>query len=278
MLESFCQFEFLRNALWAGLLVSIACGVIGTLVVVNRLVFLAGGIAHAAFGGVGLAYYSGLPPLACTSVFSVLAALGMGGVRLLSKSRPDTLIGAMWAFGMAVGIILVDLTPGYHADLFGYLFGSILAVSRADLVFIMLIDLLIMTIVFRYNQELIAISYDPEYATVCGLPVILIQGLLLILVALSVVMMIRVVGLILVIALLSIPAAIAEELTVSLRKMMVLSVVISAVCIAAGLWLSFVFDLASGASIILLTAAVYLFFISGKRLFKEVLKPHAAGK
>ena len=113
MLESFYQFEFLRNALWAGLLVSIACGVIGSLVVVNRLVFLAGGIAHAAFGGVGLAYYSGLPPLACTSIFSVLAALGMGGVRLLSKSRPDTLIGAMWAFGMAVGIILVDLTPGY---------------------------------------------------------------------------------------------------------------------------------------------------------------------
>jgi len=275
MLESFYQFEFLRNALWAGLLVSIACGVIGSLVVVNRLVFLAGGIAHAAFGGVGLAYYLGLPPLACTSAFSVLAALGMGGVRLLSKSRPDTIIGAMWAFGMAVGIILVDLTPGYHVDLFGYLFGSILAVSRSDLIFIILIDLLIMAIISGYYQELMAISYDPEYAAVCGLPVILIRGLLLILVALSVVMMIRVVGLILVIALLTIPAAIAEELTVSLRKMMLLSVIISAGCIVAGLWLSFVFDLASGASIILLTAVVYLLFISGKRLLTPILRPHA---
>lgn len=271
MLDAFCQFEFLRNALWAGLLVSIACGVIGSLVVVNRLVFLAGGIAHAAFGGIGLAYYAGLPPLVCTSVFSVLAALGMGGVRLLSKSRPDTIIGAMWAVGMAVGIILVDLTPGYHADLFGYLFGSILAVSRADLFFIMFIDLLIMAIVFRYNQELIAISYDPEYATVCGLPVILIRGLLLILVALSVVMMIRVVGLILVIALLSIPAAIAEELTVSLPRMMLLAVLISAGCIVGGLWFSFAFDLTSGACIILLTAAVYLLFVSGKRLLKQAV-------
>ena len=95
MPDAFLQFEFLRHALWAGLLVSIACGVIGSLVVVNRLVFLSGGIAHAAFGGVGVAYYLGLPPLACTSVFSVLAALGMGGVKLLSKSRPDTLIGAI---------------------------------------------------------------------------------------------------------------------------------------------------------------------------------------
>jgi len=270
MLESFYQFEFIRNALWAGLLVSIACGVIGSLVVVNRLVFLVGGVAHAAFGGIGIAYYTGLPPLPCTSAFSVLAALGMGGVRLLSKSRPDTIIGAMWASGMAIGIILVDLTPGYHADLFGYLFGSILAVSQADLIFIILIDLLMITIVLRYHQELLVISYDPEYAAVCGLPVVLIHALLLILVALSVVMMIRVVGLILVIALLSIPAAIAEELTVSLRKMMILSVIISAGCIMAGLWLSFIFDLTSGASIILLTAMVYLLFISGSWFLRSV--------
>ncbi len=269
MPDAFLQFEFLRHALWAGLLVSVACGVIGSLVVVNRLVFLAGGIAHAAFGGVGVAYYLGLPPLACTSIFSVLAALGMGGVKLLSKSRPDTLIGAMWAVGMAVGIILVDLTPGYHANLFGYLFGSIMAVSRSDLLFIAVIDLLILMVVYRYHQELTAISYDAEYAAVCGLPVVLIRGLLLVLVALSVVMLIRVVGLILVIALLSIPAAVAEELTGSLRWMMFLSVIISAACIVAGLWLSFVFDLPSGASIILLTALVYLLFISGKRLWTQ---------
>ncbi|MBN2333075.1 MAG: metal ABC transporter permease [Deltaproteobacteria bacterium] len=261
--------DFFQNALLAALLVSVTCGVIGTLVVVNRLVFLAGGIAHAAFGGVGVAYYFGLPPLPCTALFSVIAALAMGGISMISKSRPDTIIGAMWAIGMAVGIILVDLTPGYHADLFGYLFGSILAVSTIDLVYIIVIDLLVLMIVYRYHHELLAISYDPEYAEVCGLPVRVIQGAMLVLVALSIVVLIRVVGLILIIALLTIPAAIAEELTPSIRNMMLLAVGISIGCIVGGLLLSFLFDLTSGATIILLTAVVYLLFTACRCCFSR---------
>ncbi len=269
MLVHAFQFEFFRHALLAGLLVSLACGVIGTLVVVNRLVFLAGGIAHAAFGGVGLAYYFSLPPLLGTSVFSVAAALGMGAVKTVSKTRTDTLIGAMWAIGMAVGIIFVDLTPGYHPDLMGYLFGSILTVSRADLLYVFGVDVLVFVVVALYEQELMVTSYDQEYAAVCGLPVNLFKALLLVLVALAVVVLIRVVGLILVIALLTIPAAIAETLTASHRLLMLLAICISAVCISAGLWLAYVFDLSSGACIILLTAVVYVVFVACRRLFRR---------
>ena len=272
MLSSAFQFEFFRYALLAGILVSIACGIIGTLVVVNRLVFLAGGIAHAAFGGVGLAYYFALPPLLCTSAFSVVAALGMGVVKIVSKSRPDTIIGAMWAIGMATGIIFVDLTPGYHPDLLGYLFGSILTINRVDLWYVVGIDLLVLLLLVLYDQELIVTSYDPEYAAVCGLPINLIRTFLLALVALAVVVLIRVVGLILVIALLSIPAAIAEELTSSHRLMMFFASLISAVCITVGLYCSYFFDLTSGACIILVTAMVYVLFIAGRRIFEHCSK------
>ena len=127
------QLEFMRNALAAGILVSVVCGVIGTLVVVNRIVFLAGGIAHAAYGGIGLAFFMGWPYVAGTAGFSLLAAGVMAAVTLKAKHRADAMIGVIWAVGMAVGVIFMDLTPGYNVDLMSYLFGSILAVPVADL-------------------------------------------------------------------------------------------------------------------------------------------------
>ncbi len=130
MISEALQFDFMQNALIAGILVSIACGIIGTFVVINRIVFVSGGIAHAAYGGIGLGYYLNFSPVLGAVLFSILASLGMGLAQRKTHQRSDTIIGVMWAIGMAIGIILIDLSPGYKADLMSYLFGSILTVSR----------------------------------------------------------------------------------------------------------------------------------------------------
>src|SRR5512143_2431844 len=127
------QFDFMKNALAAGVLTSVICGVVGTLVVVNRIVFISGGIAHAAYGGIGLAFYLGIPPVLGATLFSLAISMLMGVASFKSKERADTIIGVMWAIGMALGIILIELSPGYSVDLMSYLFGSILSVPRLDI-------------------------------------------------------------------------------------------------------------------------------------------------
>ena len=260
------QFDFMRHALLAGILVSVACGIVGTFVVVNRIVFISGGIAHTAYGGIGLGYYLGFNPVIGAIAFALLAAVGMGIVERSTKERADTIIGVMWAVGMAIGIILIDLTPGYKADLMSYLFGSILAVPEQDLLIMLILDLIIGAIVFLLYKELLAISFDPVFSTTRRVPV---QGLYLILVgtiALTVVMVMRVVGLILVIALLTIPAAIAGQFVKDLKQMMVLASILGAIFTNIGLWLSYFFNFTSGATIILVAGLTYLLSLAFQRL------------
>lgn len=251
-------YEFMRNALLAGLLASVACGIIGALVVVNRLVFVSGGIAHAAYGGVGLALFLGIAPLAGIMGFTILAALIMASVSLHAKHRSDTVIGVLWALGMAIGVILIDLTPGYNVDLMSYLFGSILAVPTNDLWLMLAMDIVIVVLVAYFYQGLLAMSFDEEFARVRGVPVRGLYFMLMIMTAMSVVMIIRVVGLILVIALLTIPPFISERFSKSLAGMMVVSVLLSLLFVMAGLFVSYRFDITSGASIIV-TASVAFF-------------------
>jgi zinc transport system permease protein len=259
MLEAL-QYDFMRNALLAGLLVSISCGIIGSLVVVNRIVFISGGIAHAAFGGVGLGFFCGFSPFLGAAIFASGVSLIMGAVSLKSKHRADTIIGVLWAIGMAVGIILIDLTPGYHVDLMSYLFGSILAVPASDLWLMLPLDGFILLVVLLFYKEFVALSYDEQFAFVAGIPVKTLYLLLLGMTALSIVMIIQVVGLILVIALLTIPPFIAEKYTRSLGQMMVFSSILGIFFTLSGLWLSYTFDLTSGATIILVAGVG--FFIS----------------
>jgi zinc transport system permease protein len=254
------QFDFMRNALLSGVLVSIACGMVGTLVVANRIVFISGGIAHAAYGGIGLAFYLGLPPSFGAALFSMASSMVMGIVSLQNKQRADTIIGVIWAIGMAVGIILIDLTPGYNVDLMSYLFGSILSVPDMDIWFMLILDILILGIVWFFYKEFLAMSYDEEFSFVVGIPVTILYFVLLGMIALSVVMVIRVVGLILVIALLTIPPYIAEKYTISLAKMMILSSCLGVLFTVTGLWFSYVYNLTSGATIIIV--AGFAFFIS----------------
>lgn len=248
------QLEFIRNALAAGILVSLVCGVIGTLVVVNRIVFLAGGIAHAAYGGIGLAFFMGWPYVVGTLGVSVVSAGIMAAVTLKARHRADAMVGVIWAVGMAIGVILLDLTPGYNADLMSYLFGSILAVPASDLWQMGAIGVgVVITVSFYYN-DFLAMSYDDEFARLRRVPVTFLYCLLLVMIALTVVMIIRVVGLILVIALLTIPPFIAEKFTGSLRAMMVAASLLSCFFTVSGLWLSYLFNLTSGATIILVAA------------------------
>jgi zinc transport system permease protein len=252
------NYEFMRNALIAGLLVSISCGIIGTLVVVNRLVFIAGGIAHSAYGGIGLALYMGFSPTLGVTLFTVGVSLAMGAASLKAKHRADTVIGVLWALGMALGIILVDLTPGYNVDLMSYLFGSILSVPKSDLWFMLPLDGVILLTLVLFYKEFLAMSYDEEFAFVVGIPVRGLYYLLLVLTSLSVVMIIRAVGLILVIALLTIPPYIAEKYTTSLAHMMVLSSLLGILFTVVGLWLSYRYNFTSGATIILVAGAAFL--------------------
>jgi zinc transport system permease protein len=254
------QFEFMRNALLAGLLVSIVCGILGTLVVVNRIVFISGGIAHAAYGGIGLAFYMGLPPPVGAALFAFVVSMIMGFASVKSKHRADTIIGVMWAIGMALGIILIELTPGYNVDLMSYLFGSILTVPQADIWYMLLLDIIVLLVVFFFYKEFIAMSYDEEFSFVVGIPVRILYFILLAMISLSVIMIIRVVGLILVIALLTIPPYIAEKYTKSLGKMMVLSSVLGILFTMVGLWFSYNYDLTSGATIIMVAGLA--FFLS----------------
>lgn len=260
MLEAL-SYQFVQNALIAGILVSLIAGVIGSLIVVNRMVFLVGGIAHAAYGGIGLALFTGIPIFLGTSLFAILAALFMAFITMHQRDKIDIFIGLIWAVGMAVGIILVDITPGYNVDLMSYLFGSILAVNQEDLYFMGGLFGIIVTVLLFWYKDILAVSYDSEYASIRGINVPFFYTLILILSALSVVVAIKVVGLILVIALLTIPIYIAQSLSASLLGMMVRSGLIASLFTLIGLCFSYTFNLTSGASIILVAALCLMFFM-----------------
>ena len=258
------QFTFFRNALMAGVLVSIACGIIGTFIIVNRLVFLSGGIAHAAYGGIGIAYFLNQDPVLGAVAFSLLSAFGMGYVSRKTRERADTIIGVMWAVGMAVGIIFLDFSPGYKADLMSYLFGSILAVPTSDLIFMAVLDLVVVLTITVLYKGFVAISFDEEFATVENVPVNTLFYILFALIALTVVITMRLVGLIMVIALLTIPPAIAGIYFKDLKKMMIAASLLGMIFSTCGLFLSYAFNLTSGATIILVSGTAYALAQAGK--------------
>lgn len=265
MLEAL-QYEFMRNALAAALVAAIACGIVGVYVVVKRVVSISGGIAHASFGGIGLGYFLGINPVVGAIFFTVASAIGMGLVTRRTKLPEDTAVGIMWAMGVALGIIFIGLTPGYAPDLFSYLFGNILTVPFSDLLLMVGLDALIILIVVALYKEFLALSFDEEFGTVVGVPTEPLYLLLLCMIALTVVVLIRVVGTILVIALLTIPAALARQFTHNLKKMMLLAILFGALFSFGGLLLSYQLNLASGATIVLLSGIVFLGSFSLSRL------------
>ncbi|HPS90951.1 MAG TPA: iron chelate uptake ABC transporter family permease subunit [Methanothrix sp.] len=256
----FLQYDFMKNALAAGLAASVLCGVIGIYVILNKIVFISDGIAHAAFGGIGLGYFLGYDPLAFGIGSAVLTAIGIGMISSRARVSEDTAIGVFMATGMALGIMLLTLSQGYARDLYGYLFGNILAVTESDALFISALTLIILLLVYLLYKELLLLSFDPIYAEAIGLPVRGLRLLLLAMVAFSVVILIKIVGIIMVIALLTIPGAISRRHLTGLPRIMAGSVILGAAFVTLGLLVSYELDVPSGATIILIAAVA--FFLS----------------
>lgn len=262
----------MRNAIAAGILASIACGIIGVYVVVKKIVFISGGITHASFGGIGLGYFLGINPIMGMLPFSLLSALTMGLVSKRSKLPEDTAIGILWALGMSIGIIFVSLTPGYAPDLMTYLFGNILTVPSFDLKLMIALDIIIIITVYLFYKEFLALSFDEEFTKILGVPAERLYLLLLCLIALTIVVLIRVVGIILVIALLTIPAALSRQFTSSFKMMMILATIFGAIFSIGGIFLSYLLDVPSGSTIVLVMTAFFVLTVVLKRVEKKKMR------
>ena len=266
--------SLLQHALLAGIIASVACGIVGSYVVTRRITYIAGGVAHCILGGMGAARYlhavrgwTWLEPLHGAVVAAVAAALIIGLVSLRAREREDTVISALWAIGMAVGILFIARTPGYYEDLMSYLFGNILLVSRENLFLIGGLDILVVAVGLLFYNKFLAVCFDEEFARLRGVSVEFYYLLLLCLTALTVVVLVTVVGLVLVIALLTLPVAVAGHFASRLWQMMLLATAISAALTTAGLAMSYGPELPPGATTIALAGGLYLAVIGGKWLF-----------
>jgi len=257
-MEVLKSYGFMQNAVIIGLLASVACGVMGTYVVVKRIVFISGGISHTVLGGMGIAYYYGYNPIHGAVMSALVAAVVIGLVSLRYHQHEDTIIGALWATGMAVGILFIYKTPGYSIDLMSYLFGNILMVKRESVYLLASLDALIIVLVFLFYKRFLAVCFDEEYSQLQGIGVVTTYLLLLCLIALTVVILIQVVGIILVIALLTLPAATARYYARSVVQMMFIASLLGAVFTTSGLIVSYQPNLPAGATIILVAGLAYL--------------------
>ncbi len=275
-------FPFLRYAAAAGVLSSVACGVVGSYVTVKRIGYIAGAIAHSVLAGMGAARYlrvvagwSFLTPVHGATVAAVVAALIVGAVSLRGRERVDTVLGAIWAIGMAVGILFIQATPGYSQELMSYLFGNILLVSPRDLAAIAVLDLVVVAVALLFYNNLLAIAFDEEFARLRGIRTDRTYLLLLVLTALTIVTLAQVVGILMVIALLTLPAATASGLTRRLWQMVLLSIVLSILYTTGGLALSYGPNLPAGATIILFAGGIYLLVITVQALVRRVRRARA---
>lgn len=258
---------FLRYALIMGCLSSVSFGIIGTFVTIKRIGYLAGAISHSVLGGIGLAVFlqtnMGLrwfDPILGATFAAVLSAVIIGFVSLHAKQREDTIIGTLWAVGMAAGILLIDKTAGYF-NISSYLFGDILLISKHDLFFIMGLDAVVLGICTLLFNRFFSVCFDSEFMSLRGINASFFYLLLLILTSLTVVLLVRIVGIVLVIALLTIPPAIASFFARRLWQMMLFSILLCAGFTCTGLLLSYDLGLSSGPTIIILSGMVYLFML-----------------
>ncbi|TKG93387.1 metal ABC transporter permease [Puteibacter caeruleilacunae] len=256
ILELF-SYDFFLNAFLAAIFAAISCGIIGTYIVSRRIVFISGGITHASFGGVGIAYFMGLNPIFGAAVFGVLSALGIQTLSRKTNIREDSAIAILWSLGMAVGIIFIFLTPGYAPNLMSYLFGNILTVTSLDLSLLAGLSVILMLVFYLFYNVILYIAFDEDYARAHHLPVNFYSGVLMSLVALTIVFNIKVVGIILVISLLTIPQAIAGLFSKQFKTLLFLSVGWGFIGAFVGLLVSYFVDIPSGASIIFTLVVIY---------------------
>ncbi len=263
----------LRHAVLVGLLSSVAFGIVGSFVVTRRVTFIAAAIAHSVLGGIGAVLYlrahtglTWLEPVHGALPAALFSALIIGLVSLRAKEREDTVIGAVWAVGMALGLLLLAKTPGYNKDTMSYLFGDILLITKRDVWMVAGLDILVTAVAVFFYNKLLAVCFDEEFARTRGLAVDYYYLLLLCLIAVTIVLLVYLVGIVLVIALLTLPAAVAGQFSRRMARIMIMAVILCMVFSTAGIALSYPYDLPSGPMIIVTGAAAYLAVLAVKRL------------
>lgn len=252
------SYQFIINALWAVLFTSFIAGIVGTYIVTRRMVFVGGGITHASFGGIGIAYYYGFPPFAGAAFFAILSALGIEWLNVKGKIREDSAIAIIWSFGMAIGILFMFLSPGYTPNLMGFLFGDILTVNTTDLYWLAALSSLLTLLMLLFHRPVMYVAFDPDFATVTGWPVKALRFFIVTLVATAIVLAIKVTGIILVLSLFTVPQAIANIRIKKFIPLMVSSVFISMSISTGGLLAAYFLDLPTGAVIIFMLTLVYI--------------------
>ncbi|WP_422478634.1 metal ABC transporter permease [Pleomorphochaeta sp. DL1XJH-081] len=269
------SMPFVRNALFAGLLSSILFGILGTIVTVRRIAGLAGAISHAVLGGIGMALYlaatgiiPNLPPIVGAIVFAVLAALVIGMVSMRAQQRQDTVINAIWAIGMSIGVLFMAKTPGY-TDPSSYLFGNILLISSRDLVLLAALDLIVIVLVWRFYPQLEATSFDDEFSQVKGIPTNVVFLILLSITAIAIVLLQTFVGIVMVIAMLTLPAGTAGFSARNMLSMMLMAWIYSSIFSIGGLVAGWSFDLPVGAMVVVFAGAVFLSFSVARMMARK---------
>ena len=262
------SYTFFRNALWGSLLASIACGIIGSYVVARRMVFISGGITHASFGGIGIGFYFGFNPVVSALIFSVLSAFGIQWLSKNQNVREDSAIAVFWSMGMALGIILIFLSPGYAPNLSEYLFGNILTISQTDILLLGILSIVLVLFFTFFYRSILNTSFDKEFAKTRGVPVAFLEYTLIMLVAVTIVLSIRLVGIVLLISLLTVPQMTANIFTNRFSKIMLGSVLISFAGCLAGLLFSYYLNVPSGAFIIFVLILIFLGAKLGERVFR----------
>jgi zinc transport system permease protein len=265
---------FLWSGLAAGVLASISCGVIGPYVVTRRLLFLAGALAHIAIGGVGAAIYLStfhptafgwLEPIHGGLAAALISAPVLAVLKHRMKERLDTVVGALWAVGMSIGILLIKITPGYHTELMSYLFGNISFVTRQDLLFLVVLSAVVVATAALFHRRFLALCLDAEQAELRGIPVLTTDIVLFLLIAATVIVLTQIVGLILVIALLSLPAAIGARLTTRLGPSMAATFAVSVLVTTVPRIAVYGTPVSPEAAIVLATAGLYLLVVLRRR-------------
>ncbi len=252
------ELAFMQRALFAALWIGVVCGALGFFVVLRRLAFIGVGISHSAIGGIALAVVLGWNPLVTAAAFAIGVALAIGWLSRSGRLSEDTLIGVLFSGSMALGVVLFSLRRGYQQDLFGYLFGNVLAITPAELAVLSGVGLFVLAALALLFRPLLLLAFDEEVARAYGHPVAWLEGALLVLLAITVVIGVRLVGVILVEALLVIPAATATLWAAHYRAQLLLSMSLGAGCGVVGLSAAYALDLAAGGTIVLVAVAVFL--------------------
>ncbi len=250
--EALGTYDFLVDALLAAVLSGVACGIVGTYVVTRRLVFLGGGITHASFGGIGVAYHFGLNPIGGAMIFAILSALGIEWAGAKGRIREDSAIGIVWSLGMAIGTLFIFATPGYAPNLMSFLFGDVLTVGHSNIVALEVLVGVLCVVMLLWYRPVMWASFDKDYARSQGVRANLILTAMTVLTAITIVLSIRIVGIVLLISLLTVPAVIASALTKSYPRILLLASLFAVVGNVVGLWVAYEVDFPVGATTIIL--------------------------